>query len=365
MAIPNQPVRRKKKGGSKIINCFLIIFILVMIAGIGGYFGFRSWYSEGLITPNSDNSEIVVLNIAQGSTSKEIGELLYNNGLISDKNIWNIYIKLNNPNLLAAEYKLPKNLTLKQVVETLSQPPEVHLVWVTFPEGLTMYNLTDILQKRQSDFIDENFLAAEFLDIAENPDNYSFSSTIQTFLDEYKPAGKPLEGFLYPNTYSFESDYDAMQVIEFLLSEFISQTAQLNIEGMGEEFYDVLTLASVVDKESLGPEDRPLVASVFNNRLEDGWMLQSDATVNYATGKSERRPSLEDTKFNSPYNTYQNTGLPPTPICNPRLASIQESLNPVESDYYFFIHEEDGTAHFGKNQEEHNLNICKYLDKTC
>lgn len=365
MAIPNQPNRRKKKKGSKILSCFLFLFILIIIAGAGGYYFFNSWYNDGIIAPNSDNSGVVVINIEQGSTSKEIGQLLYENALISDTNLWNLYVKFNNPNLLAAEYKLPKNLSIEQIVNTLSQPPEIHLIWVTFPEGLSMYDLTDILAGKQPEFIDGNFSADEFLDIAENPDDYSFSSSIQTFLDEYKPQGKPLEGFLYPNTYSFESDYDAKQVIEFLLVEFISQTSNLNLDGLGEEFYNILTLASIVDKESLNQNDRSLVASVFNNRLEDGWMLQSDATVNYATGKSERRPSFEDTKTESPYNTYQNVGLPPTPICNPRLASIQESLNPVESDYYFFIHEEDGTAHFGRNQEEHNLNICKYLDKTC
>ena len=111
-------------------------------------------------------------------------------------------------------------------------------------------------------------------------------------------------------------------------------------------------------------EERDEISSVFTNRLEIGMALQSDATVNYATGKSDPRPTFADTKIDSPYNTYKYPGLPPTPICNPRIESIEAALNPADTDYYYFIHEQTGSGkvHFAKTESEHNANIAKYLD---
>ena len=353
-----------KKRRFSPITCFLIIILLSIVFVIGSYFIFRFWYSNGINDPNSDDSTIVELIIEPGSTSEQIGELLFQNELIMDKFLWTVYIRLNNSQFLADKYNLPKNLSIKQIAETLEKPAERKIVWITFPEGLSLKRVTEIFQNRQAEFTGESFTAADFAAITEFPDEYQFSDEIQEFLQDYKPPSKSLEGFLYPNTYSFEADYVAKEVVEIFLKEFIKQVSHLDKEGGKYSFYDSLILASIVEKESLDEEDRPVIAGIFANRVDAGMLLQADSTINYLTGKHDRRTWFEDIDAHaaSPYNTYKNVGLPPTPIANPRLHSIEVSLNPIDTDYYYFLHEIDGTVHYATNLDGHYQNERKYLD---
>lgn len=356
---------RKKKKGFKFVNLILIFLVLTIVVGLGSYIYIRSWYSSGINQKDTESTEIVTLEIPAGSSSQQIGELLQKEGLIDDTNLWNVYTRINNPVFLAAEFKIPSSMSLVEIADLLQQEPEIDTIWVTFPEGRTRKQYVTILQENQAQFTEGNFTATQFDDITEFPDNYSFSEEVQNFLDTYKPEGRSLEGFLYPETYAFEPDFTSQEVVEVMISQLMTRVEELIVETEDRTFYETLTLASVVEKESLNETDRPNVASVFSNRLDIGMKLESDATVNYATGKSERRPTYEDIQISSPYNTYVNVGLPPGPINNPRIESIRHSLNPPQTEYYFFIHEIDGTAHFGRNFQEHSNNVCKYLDKTC
>jgi UPF0755 protein len=365
MSVPKSylPAKKKKRKLS-FTSCFLILLIIVIAICVIAYFVFKSWYGNGVSQPNSDDTSIVTIEVETGTSPSQIGQLLYEYDLIQDTTLWDLYVRINNigSNLLADKYRLPKNLSIKQIADTLQRPAENSVVWVTFPEGLNFTQMSETLQARQDEFIDDKFFAAEFVDVVENPDRYEFEAEVQEFLDKYKPSGNTLEGFLYPNTYAFEIDMTARDVVEMILQGFLDQISTIDIENGKYNFYDALILASIVERESIDSEDRKNIAAIFDNRIEQNYPLQSDATVNYVTGKSERRPTYEDLEISSPYNTYKNAGLPPGPICNPRLESIEVSLNPIDTDYFYFVHELDGTPHYAVTEDEHFANIDKYLN---
>lgn len=366
MSIPQgYHIKTKKKGSFKPFNCLLISVVLTIVVLATLFVFFQSWYVKGISRATSDDSTTVDIVIEPGSTPDQIGELLFTNGLITDKTLWSLYIKINNigPKLLADRYSIPKNLTMQQISDTLQRPPEKQFIWITFPEGITYKEMANIIKDELPRFSGGNLKIEEFLRIAEFPDSAQFENEeVKSFLTTYKPQGVSLEGFLYPNTYPFESDMNALEVIEFILGEFINQTRDLNLDGSDLDFYDALVLASIVESESFGDDDREIIAGVFKNRLDIDMALQADSTINYITGKKDARATLEDLEINSPYNTYKFTGLPPTPIKNPRKEALAASLNPPATEYLFFIHDEDGTAYYAKTAEEHFENVNRYLD---
>ncbi|MEI7579228.1 MAG: endolytic transglycosylase MltG [bacterium] len=353
-------IKPKKKSGC--LMWFFLFGVMLILAAVGGALYAQQWYQDGISKPISTDKTTVKLEIKSGTSSKGIGSQLKQAGLIDNETIWQIYVKLEKPKFLADKYDLPKNLSIKELAMILSKGQEDKTLKVTLPEGIGLTRVEKIFTETQGW---ENFDAARFKTILENPDDVAWSDDIQTFLNRDKPEGKSLEGFIYPETYAFLTAASEQDLVEIMLRQFIKQIDTLDFSTSKRSFYEVLTLASIVERESLNETDRPLVASVFNNRLDKKMLLQSDATVNYATGKSELRPSNQDLKLDSPYNTYKYIGLPPTPINSPRLASIAASLTPQKSDYLYFIHDADGVAHFGKTINDHNKNICKYLDKTC
>jgi UPF0755 protein len=349
----------------KIVKIILLFLILIIIVSI--FFAFN-WYSTTLTKVNGTDNSTVSFEIKSGSGASTIGEQLYEKKLILDLNVWKIYTKLNNPKLLADTYSLPKNLNMLDLIALLGKGQEDEVVWVTIPEGKTTKQIIEIFQKKVSSF-DGNFDIDTFKKILAKPDDYinngKFDANVVEFIQKYKPNAKPLEGFFYPETYAFPTKSSAEGVVNMVLQQFIKVTKDLNLPEEDHKFYDVLTLASIVERESRDENDRPYVASVFSNRLKINMLLQSDGTIVYLTGKNDPRPTYADLKIESPYNTYIHTGLPPTPISNPRLHSIEVSLNPIKTDYYYFIHEPNGTAHYGKTLGDHNHNVCKYLDKSC
>lgn len=184
-----------------------------------------------------------------------------------------------------------------------------------------------------------------------------------------RPNSKSLEGYLFPDTYRFTKNSTPEEVITKMLENFSARVATLGIEDPTEKhnglsLYEIIILASIIEKESGGEgattgelslqEERNLVASVFYNRMAIGQGLESDATVNYVTGKSTPGVSLKDLEVDSPYNTYKYAGLPPGPICNPSLGSIKAALQPAKSDYFYFLHKQpSGQVDFSRTFQEH------------
>lgn len=264
------------------------------------------------------------------------------------------------------------NLKTKPVQKPEAKAPEIKL---TILEGWNVRDIDDYLTKQGL------IKPGEFL-----KQEKTFNSTNFPALN-YKPKSADLEGFLFPDTYRIykpgpeaevliKNTDPSVQLIEKMLGNF----SQKFNEGMIKQaqnknmtVFDVLTLASIVEKETghnvlTGGEqqkldqERKIIAGIFYNRLAINMALESDATVNYVTGKGDSRPLLADTKINSPYNTYQNRGLPPGPICSPSLSSIMAVLYPEKSDYFYFLNDKQGRTYYAKTYEEHLKNKQKYLN---
>ncbi len=268
-------------------------------------------------------------------------------------------------------FKLLKDYRTEQarrVVELQNKAAETK---VTIIEGLTIEEIAKRFEQAGL------FSADKFL-IAVDDFDYTNYPIIQ------KPNNTTLEGYLFPDTYRFTKDSTPEQVIQKMLDNFTKRLSSIGVtvsdgkfiipgydklrvvggdNQSGMSLYDVLTLASIIELESGDSsnmslaEERGLIAGVFYNRMLIGQALESDATVNFVTGKSDPGASIKDTQINSPYNTYRYAGLPPGPIGNPSLGSIQAALNPTQSDYYYFLHKQpSGQVVFSKTFAEHVRN---------
>lgn len=244
-------------------------------------------------------------------------------------------------------------------LERLAQQAEE--VQVTTIEGWRVSDIAKLLADKQLFSADDFTKTQSKFDLADYP-----------LIKNNKPKAASLEGFLFPDTYRLSKQSTPDMVIKKMLDNFIVKMKKAGItadkdnvtitgyEQYPMNFYKVLILASIIEKETGGKgpmsldEERALVAGVFYNRLIKGQALESDATVNYATGKSSPGVSAEDQAINSPYNTYKYPGLPPGPICNPSLSSVMAALHPAKTDYYYFFHKQpSGEAVFSKTFEEH------------
>lgn len=228
---------------------------------------------------------------------------------------------------------------------------------ITIIEG---WRLTDVVADLVQEGVATEAELSSALEIGNWRDQYDFLSDSDV---------KSLEGFLFPDTYKIFTDATAEDVIAKLLDEFDAKvTAKMrqDLREQNRSLLEAVILASIIEREiSNKPafdSDRRMVAGIFWNRIKIGMGLQSDATVNYATGKSLTRPSLKDLEIDSPYNTYKYRGLPPGPINNPSLASIMAVIYPTPSDNFYFLTDDSGKAYFGKTYAEHQENIRKYLD---
>lgn len=236
----------------------------------------------------------------------------------------------------AGDFRLNPKMSAEEIAKELTHGSLDR--WVTIIEGLRREEIAEKLVESEL----EKFEKEEFLQESKN-----------------------LEGKLFPDTYLFPKEADAKKIMEILTKNFQKKTPQPTKE--------VLILASVIEREARHSEDRPIVAGILLKRLEEGWPLQADATIQYAvasakckaqSAKCEWWPkslTKEDLKIKSSYNTYLYQGLPPGPICNPGLASIEAVLNSQETDYWFYLSDNQGIIHYAKTAEEHQENIGKYL----
>jgi UPF0755 protein len=186
------------------------------------------------------------------------------------------------------------------------------------------------------------------------------------FLFKDKPRQATYEGYFLPETYRVYHDAPTVDIIKKIFFTWKDKLTPDMLEEMnrqGKSFYEVLTIASIVEKETGKADERGVVADIFLRRFKNGWPLQSCATVNYITGKNSPAASSEDIKIDSPYNTYKYKGLPPGPIGNPSVASIKAVLFPTKNEYWYFMAGSDGVTHFAKTLEQQNENVAKYLIK--
>ena len=335
-------MERKKNPISKII--FLLIVISVIFTGI-----LKVSYDNAITKPNSENSEKILFEVKSGESVDNILRNLIEKDLLKEKYFYytKIFLKINNlaPKLQAGVYEIPMDLNIIQLIDTL-QDGKNQDIWVTIPEGLRKDEIATILERELTKNSKNNFSKTEFL-------NLTTDSTFIASLDLVEGVND-LEGFLYPDKYAFPIDTNARSVIEKMISNFKTRTD-------GKYTYQDIIFASIVEREGYNSSDKPIIAGIIIKRLAEGWLLQTDATLLYPVKDWKHVITQKDKDDNNPYNTYKNVGLPPTPICNPGLESIKAVQNPTKTEYYYYIHDNDGNPHYGRTLDEHNKNVQKYL----
>jgi UPF0755 protein len=325
-----------------------------------------TYYETKVNKPASSENREVTFNIAKGTKTRTVAGGLAKEKIIGSPTVFLIYATLHTAGgkIQAGQYSLNANMNIPEIVDVLTRGKVASTSSkVTFIEGET----NDQMAK---DLGDQNIAeAADFLHAtADNGFSFKYLSVA---------AKVQFQGFLFPDTYEIGRTDTVNDIVQKMLTNFQSKfTDKMYADSQAKniKLIDLITLASIIEKEvgrnktNLTADDflqmqkeRELVASVFYNRLASGMALESDATVNYITGKSDRSVSTADTKIKSAYNTYLNRGLPPSPISNPGLGAIMAAIYPSKSDYLYFLNAPDGTAYFASTLAEHNANKARYL----
>jgi len=340
---------------------FSIIFVLILIVVIGLYF-LNNWYNSAIFD-GTESHENIEISVAEGTTFFDVVEELEAQGVVKSKTAVQVYLRLENlsPNIKAGDYSIPGGTNIPELIEILEKGVFKPATWVTLKEGYRAEQMAERFKEELGD----QFNSDTFLNIALNPSEYEFETDIETFLTAYKPEGNSLRGFLYPDTYRIDNDMTEVMIINAMLKNFKSKVDnELNFKNLTsnqenfDDFYSGLILASIIEKEASAGDDRADISSVFHNRLGIGQALQSDATVNFITGKSDAGVLISDTQIDDPYNTYIYPGLPPTPINNPRIESIVAALKPNTTSFFYFFHDDSGgQTYYSETFEEHNRKV--------
>lgn len=334
-----------------LLKAIVILILLIGIAIVGTLF-----YYNSMISPVDETStEELIVEIPQGSSLRKASSILYSNNLIKNERFFLLYAKLNEKeSIKAGRYSISQSHSTHEILEILNKGAIAIDNKITIPEG---YEVRNIAQTLESAGI---VSADEFIETANNVElfkkDYDFLSS-ESILS--------LEGYLFPDTYYINNDMNSEDIIRLMLNRFenIYKSNQLEERLLEKNITlnEFITMASIVEREAVLQEERPVIAGVFYKRLSINMPLQSCATVQYII--KERKPilSIADTKIESPYNTYINSGLPPAPIASPGLNSMLATLEPEETDFIFFVARGDGSHEFSKTYDEHLRAKKKYL----
>jgi UPF0755 protein len=339
-----------------ILYTTAVIALIVAAAGVG-----TAIYVASALKPVAASEQEVRVKVPSGAGSSQIAELLKQQGLIKNPAIFTYYLKWKNQGsrFQAGEYALKPGMTLDQIIEQFNsgQTVKEEMFRVTIPEGFTARQIAEKLTA-------ETPLKAEaFLQDIAKPEQFKISSLAGLPND---PAIKyRLEGYLFPETYEFKKGSSERDFIERSLQELDKKLATLPVGWQDKvkekklTLHQILTIASLIEREVVVEEERALVAGVIYNRLSQKMALQIDATVQYVLDKPKERLFEKDLLVDSPYNTYQHQGLPPGPIASPSLASIKAAVYPADTKYMFYVTKKDGTqGHlFAETFEQHKQNI--------
>jgi len=344
-----------------------IIGIIVVVLIVGAIVVAAIWYSKAMGAVSSE-SDAVQITIGEGSTLTGIGNILYENGLISSELAFKVYTKLNSVNnIMAGKYELNKNMTMSQLVEVLEAGPDLskYEINITFNEGWNMRKIAKAIAEKTTnteDAVFEKVADKEYLNKV--IEKYWFVT--DEILDEQ--IYYPLEGYLYPNTYTFtDKNVTVEEIFEKMLDEMDKQLTEIKSDLENSEYasvHKILTLASVIELEAPNAEDRAGVSSVFYNRLKSGMALGSDVTTYYGiqVDMSERDLKQSEINARNGYNTRNDElagKLPVGPICSPSISSIKATIDPDPSEYYFFVSDSNGRLYFSKTYSEHLQTIQK------
>ena len=368
---------KKKKSGFKAFFISLLIFLGLISAG--AYFGYQ--YVQSSLQPvDASSKQYVTVQIPEGANVQTIGSTLEKSGLIKHGVIFAFYAKYKNySDLKSGYYNLQKSMSTEDIIHELqkggtAEAQEPALANLTIPEGYTIDQIAQAVGQLQGDFKepltadaflakvqDENFISQE---VAKYP------SLLESLPTKESGVRYRLEGFLFPATYSIKESTTIESLIDEMLAAMDKTLAPhySAIKSKNLTVNELLTIASLVEKEGAKTEDRKLIAGVFYNRLNLGMPLQSNIAILYAQGKLGQKISLADdagidTTINSPYNVYTKAGLMPGPVDSPSLDAIEASINQTKSDnLYFVANVTDGKVYYAATQEEHDRNVAEHVN---
>jgi UPF0755 protein len=298
-----------------------------------------------LVQPASPAGETIV-EVTPGMGTRAIGVLLAEHGIIRSQYAFDLWHVVRGGTLKAGEYQFVQPAALPAVYNRLVRG-DVYTRTVTIPEGFNLFDIAQAVQDAQLG-PKEGFLASATKDVA--------------LIADLDPGAKSLEGYLFPDTYRFQRRLPASQILAAMVRRFRQNGTAIGLDG---DYHRVVTLASLVEKETPVAQDRPLVASVLQNRLAKDMPLMTDPTVIYAAMLENRyRGTIyqSDLKRDSAYNTYRHAGLPPGPICSPGTASLQAAMHPADSHFLYFVADPRAAGHsrFAATLEEHERNVTAY-----
>ena len=320
------------------------IFWLIVIAALAG----AGWFSWALLTPTEPPAKTFVM-LHPGYSTHRIAAELRSAGVIRSQHAFVLWHYLHRRPLQAGEYLFDKPASLIDVQKRLARG-DVYFHTVVVPEGFTMFDIGRAVEAAGLGS------AEEFLKVAQSD---------TALIADLAPNPPSLEGYLFPDTYQFSRMQTMQDMAAAMVRHFRQVARQIGLigESAATDIERTVTMASIIEKETAVAEERPLVASVYYNRLAKNIALDADPSIIYAellAGTYTGALHHDDMRFNSPYNTYRHAGLPPGPIGNPGKSALEAAMNPAQSDYYYFVADAQGHHRFSRTLEEHNKNVDAY-----
>ena len=383
--LADAPRRSRRQGAkpakkkSKAKGCLLTLLVFLVLVAVGGYFGY-GYVQDSLKPVDANSKEYVTVQIPEGSNVQEIGSTLEKSGLVKHGLIFSLYAKYySHANLKSGYYNLKKSMSTDELIQELQKggTPEAQapvLASLTIPEGYTLEQIAQTVGQLQGEF-KEPLTADAFLAKAQDETFISqlvakYPNLLGSLPTKDSGVRYRLEGYLFPATYTIKDS----TTVESLIDEMVAAMDKAmspyyaTIKEKNLTVNELLSIASLVEKEGAKTEDRKTIAGVFYNRLNVGMPLQSNIAILYAQGKLGQKISLADdatidTNIDSPYNVYTHLGLMPGPVDSPSLDAIEASVNQTKSDYLYFVaNVEDGKVYFATTKEEHDQNVAEHIN---
>lgn len=368
--------RMAKKISLTIITSLVVVILLTALFG--------TLFVRSAIKPlDKQDDKYVQVQIPVGSSTKMIGQILEKQGVIKNSTVFSFYSKFKNySNFQSGYYNLQKSMSLEEIAKALqkggtAEPTKPALGKILIPEGYTIKQIASAMEKNtiaKGDKTKTPFKADDFLALIQDPafiqEMTKKHPRLLANLPKKDLAVYQLEGYLFPATYNYYKESSLKDVVEEMLATTDATLAPYydRISASGKNVNDILTLASLVEKEGSTDDDRRKIASVFNNRLANGMALQSNIAILYAMNKLGQKTTLAedariDTSIKSPYNIYTNTGLMPGPVDSPGVSAIEATINPAKTNYLYFVaNVKTGDVYFAETYEEHSANVQKYVN---
>ncbi len=330
----------------KKIGSLLVVGLIVLVAGAWG--AYRALELYGDTAGDMANTQSIFMEIQKGQSFGEVVKHLHHEKMIQNVSWFQLYARLRHYDrcIKAGEYEISGNMTPKRILEMFCSG-RVVLHKLTIPEGLNLEEIAQLVETA-------GFGSAEsFLSVVADPEILKVRGI---------PA-KNLEGYLFPDTYHFAKSATPRKIVSTMLNR-LDEVLPADWEAQAQKWrfnlHQLLTLASIIEKETGAPEERPLIASVFHNRLKKGMLLQTDPAVIYGVLDFNGNLTRKHLDTPSPYNTYLNKGLPPGPIASPGIEAIKAALQPAKTRFLYFVAKNDGTHQFSRNLRAHNRAVTKY-----